>query len=168
MTENFRCGKSILYFAKSFLNVIGKRDTSESVTGTYGVVQEVPYSSYTIVDNIMSFDDYIDWAILTRDNKQLAIIKDVLEKEHIPYISFKQSELTFSQLQGLMEQNAVKLLTIHSAKGLGFKNVIVSGTHWWIKEPEEFRIMYVAATRAKERLVWMSAPTKPKKYKRGY
>ena len=166
LTENFRCGESILNFAQSFLKVIGRRDTSISKTGTYGMVQDIPYNDYAIIDNILSFDNYIDWAILTRDNRQLSIIQNLLKKETIPYISFKQSELTFNQLQGLMEQNAVKLLTIHSAKGLGFKNVIVSGTHWWIKQPEEFRIMYVAATRAKERLIWMSAPKAPARSKR--
>lgn len=54
------------------------------------------------------------------------------------------------------ERNAVVLSTVHSAKGLEYKVVIVYEpprfNHWWQNEsPEERRIFYVAITRAIER-----------------
>lgn len=53
---------------------------------------------------------------------------------------------------------AVNILTIHSAKGLEFDHVIVFGIaenimpHRWASYDEEVRLLYVAATRAKHRL----------------
>ena len=57
-----------------------------------------------------------------------------------------------------MNENTVKVLTIHTAKGLEAKNVVVIGARW--NDVEERCINYVAATRAKELLVWTTKKTK--------
>ena len=60
-----------------------------------------------------------------------------------------------------MANNSVKVLTVHSAKGLEADNVIVIGVSKWNKKAEERRVAYVAATRARKKLIWMrSAPKK--------
>ena len=53
-----------------------------------------------------------------------------------------------------INENSIKVLTIHTAKGLEADNVIVYGTLW--RNNEEVRINYVAATRAKNLLIWMN------------
>jgi DNA helicase-2/ATP-dependent DNA helicase PcrA len=52
----------------------------------------------------------------------------------------------------LLNQNKVKIMTIHSAKGLEFPHVVVVGAKSF--NQEERRISYVAATRAMESLYW--------------
>jgi superfamily I DNA/RNA helicase len=64
------------------------------------------------------------------------------------------------ELNELLNTQAVKVLTIHSAKGLECENVIVVGANMW--KDEEIRLSYVAATRARDNLYWMS--TKRKKW----
>ena len=57
-----------------------------------------------------------------------------------------------------LNNNTVKVMTIHASKGLEAKNVIVVGAKFY--SDEEKRISYVAATRAKHNLVWYKVPTK--------
>ena len=57
-----------------------------------------------------------------------------------------------------MKDNRVKVLTIHSSKGLENKNVIVTGA--LLYSEEERKIAYVAATRAENALYWCSRVSK--------
>ena len=52
-----------------------------------------------------------------------------------------------------MREDTVKVLTVHSAKGLEWDNVIVIGMY--AKTPEDYNVQYVAATRARNNLYWM-------------
>ena len=51
-----------------------------------------------------------------------------------------------------MRENTVKVLTIHTAKGLEADNVVVIGAR--NRDVEEKCVSYVAATRARNLLVW--------------
>jgi superfamily I DNA/RNA helicase len=92
------------------------------------------------------------WFIITRTNKEVDAVIDKLRKKEIPYVTFKRAELDLSQLEALMTSNAVKVMTIHTAKGLESPNVIVIGAKTY--SAEERRIAYVAATRAETNLYW--------------
>ena len=110
----------------------------------------------------MERPQYGDWFILTRSNAQLEMIKTYLEKNDIPCSTFKRSQLTKEEFSKEMKANTVKVLTIHTSKGLENKNVIVIGAKLY--QDEEVRLAYVAATRARDYLVWMM-PEKKKKNK---
>lgn len=64
----------------------------------------------------------------------------------------------FDTMNELMQENTVKLLTVHVSKGLENKNVILYG-NFPVKQPSYFKnederkVMYVGVTRAKEKLV---------------
>ena len=75
-----------------------------------------------------------------------------LERFGVPYDTFKKASLTSNELNEKMKANTVKVLTIHTSKGLEAKNVAVVGARF--SNLEEKCISYVAATRAKELLVW--------------
>ena len=75
-----------------------------------------------------------------------------LEEKNIPYISFKKGDLDLIEMEALLKDNRVKVLTIHTAKGLENKNVIVTGARLY--NEEERKIAYVAATRAEQSLYW--------------
>lgn len=161
LNENYRNGRNILDFAKRIIRQTGLEDSSIPMREISGTVTESPYNPQTIVEYITSQGNYKNWAILTRTNQEISTISSYLKKCGIPYDSFKQSELTREQLIKKMETDTVKLLTIHASKGLAFDNVIVVGARF---HPEEERnVCYVAATRARNKLVWMSYPPKRKK-----
>ena len=48
-----------------------------------------------------------------------------LEKNNIPYTTFKKSQLTKDELDERMKENSIKVLTIHTAKGLEADNVVL-------------------------------------------
>lgn len=160
LNENYRNGSRILYYAKNIIEKIGysHRDLSIPMRGVEGVVDEFYFNYGTIFDLVSTIDNYGDWFILTRTNDELFEIKKFLESKKIPCDTFKKAELTNSELLEKMKENTVKVLTIHSSKGLEAKNVIVVGARHY--SDEEKRVSYVAATRARDRLYWSISPRK--------
>ena len=98
------------------------------------------------------------WFILTRTNNELAAAQEILDSRKIPNVTFKKGDLDLDELATLMTSNRVKVLTIHSAKGLENKNVIVTCARLY--NEEERKISYVAATRAENALYWCNAIAK--------
>ena len=130
-----------------------------------GEVYAEPYSMKRIVSLIEDDGNYKDWFVLARKNSEVREVIDALERAKIPCGTFKKAEKTFEELKQEMQENKVKVLTIHSAKGLEADNVIVIGAKKF--NSEEKRVCYVAATRARERLYWMAENPVKKEYPRG-
>lgn len=160
LNENYRNGSKILEYAKSIINLAGYdyRDTSIPMRGVTGRVLDVEYSGPAIAKTIQAYGNYGEWFILTRTNDQIDSITFHLDKLGIPYDTFKRSALDNKELNKKMKEDTVKVLTIHTAKGLEANNVIVIGAKFY--NTEEKCISYVAATRAKNLLVWTRAPQK--------
>ena len=151
-------GSSILSFAKRIIQKTGLKDDSYPARDVVGQVIQMDYSPSYLCEKINETKDYKNWAILVRTNADINAIGRDLTKAKIPYLTFKQGDLNREKLNEKMNTNAVKVLTIHSSKGLGFKNVAVYGMVWW--KDEEYRLNYVAATRAKDLLIWFAKPKK--------
>lgn len=62
-----------------------------------------------------------------------------------------------------MRENTVKVLTAHSSKGLEIPCVLAYNIRAY--NDEEARLCYVAATRARDFLIWAKAPKKKLKKK---
>ena len=88
-----------------------------------------------------------------------------LKNQNIPCDTFKRADLSNKELIKRMNSNTVKVLTIHTSKGLEAKSVIVIGVRNNDWDAEECRLNYVAATRAKKRLFWTFPAPKQKKKK---
>ena len=161
LNENYRNGYNILNYAKNLIRPTGLIDSSISKRVGNGSVKEIPYDLTKIVNEIRSVDEYKDWAILTRTNQEILTISSYLNKCNIPYDTFKQGDLSKDELNEKMNHNTVKLLTVHSAKGLEWRNVIVVGMRY--TSVEERSICYVAATRAMENLIWVNRKAVKKK-----
>ena len=163
LNQNYRCAPNILSFADSYLNTMDKISLkSEAVKTKDGIVEE----DSTLLDAIEELEwtgDYQNWAIICRTNNELAAAVDFLDKRKIPNLSFKKGDLDLVEMEGLLRENKVKVLTIHSAKGLEFKKVIVIGAKTF--NEEERKISYVAATRAEQALY--CCPTICKRGKKG-
>lgn len=163
LLNNFRNGSAILTYAKQFVDRLGPRyeDRSVSQTGIAGSVKEMgEINLKTISRLIKETPEYGKWFVLVRTNTQIDMVMNYLKGSYIPCTTFKRAEMTLEELSSCLNENTVKILTVHSAKGLENDYVIVYGCNPY--GGEESRICYVAATRARKRLYWIKT-NKPKK-----
>lgn len=163
LVGNYRNGYKILDFARGIINAAGYEyyDRSRPMRGVSGRVMDLEYSPVAIARTLKEKNDYGKWFILTRTNDQIDEISRYLKIEGIPYDTFKRSALDNKELGEKMKENTVKVLTIHTAKGLEADNVIVIGAKFF--NVEERCVSYVAATRARNLLVWTRMPNRVKK-----
>lgn len=158
LTENYRNGANILSFAKRIIKKIGMDDNSCPMREYRGIVGEHPYNLNLIVNEVNKCFAYKDCAVIARENKTVNEVVSYLKMNGIPCESFKQGDLTKEELTERMESDTVKVLTVHASKGLEWPTVIAIGMRFW--NEEEYNVAYVAATRARDQLIWMNAPSK--------
>lgn len=166
ITTNYRNSTEVLGLATKIINqVSGKiykevtipedREEGEVVIGNKGQLK------YIINKILKEEKDLKDWFILVRTNKELLEVQDALHEAKVRNTSFRREGLTLADLNNLMNYNSVKVLTVHTSKGLEAKNVIMYG-NFPINMPkyrnnqEERKVMYVGVTRAKENLVLLN------------
>lgn len=152
LTKNYRNGSKILDFSRRLLKRVKKSypKTIIPINPRRGKVIECVYRE--AVEDLINDGHYSNWFILTRTNQEIEIMEKYLTEVQVPYITFKRKDLTLEEIESYVHQNAVKLLTIHTSKGLESENVIVIGANFW--NDDECRVAYVGATRAKEKLYW--------------
>ena len=168
LNENYRNAPEILSYAQQLIKTLGYDYEDDSIPmrrDVRGRIFDVEYSEAGITSTIKRYvnegrSEYKDWFVLTRTNAELEAIKSALDKAGIPNDTFKKAQLTNKGLKDKMKENTVKVLTIHTAKGLEADNVVVIGARF--RDIEEKCVSYVAATRARNLLVWTR-----KKVKRG-
>lgn len=164
LNENYRNATAILTYAKNIIMVAGYdyRDTSIPKRGISGkVMPDVEYNPQAIARTFADMKDgFGEWFVLTRTNAQIDEIASALKRYGVPYDTFKRAELDNKELNKKMKENTVKVLTIHTAKGLEANNVIVIGAKFY--NLEERCISYVAATRARNQLIWTKMPYRKK------
>lgn len=166
-TFNYRCGSTILEFARGITRKAGADyyDCSRCATGKKGSIIEKEFSIDEIIDILSEEENLGDWFILTRTNAQLSEIYTGLCAAGIECVKFEsQKGLSYAQLQENLANPKLKIMTIHAAKGLQSKNVLVIGAKYF--SLEEKCISYVAATRAIDKLVWVVEPKKVKRRKK--
>lgn len=151
LVENYRNAPRILEFADSLLeSYIKLSPKSIPVKKALGDVIKIPF--FEVLEELQWSGKWGNWFILTRTNAEIERIQEILNEKKIPNITFKKGDLELEELDQLMQSDRVKVLTIHSAKGLENKNVIVVGAR--IYNEEERKIAYVGATRAENILYW--------------
>ena len=172
MRQNYRNTPDILHFAKKFLFRLGPSYEDDSISMRENDetphILEGNYTPSEAVETLMKVSDGLgaewkDWFVLCRTNKDIELFKTLFEKENIPTDTFKQSELTNSQIQERLKENTIKILTVHSAKGMEAPYVLSYNIRAY--NDEEARLCYVSATRAKDFLIWARMPKKKKKKK---
>lgn len=163
LSFNYRCRKNILNFAKKIIGKLGYDFEDHSIpVQTGGEVWEIDYDLDYLARLIQRDGIYKDWFILTRSNKEIEDMGEYLDKYSIPFTTFKQGDINLEQLKEELEKDQLVLLTIHSAKGLERSKVAVVGAVFWGGD-ETIRVNYVAATRAKDWLVWLKPKAKKRK-----
>lgn len=165
LNNNYRCGFNIIDYAENIIDAVQDvyRTTVKWKNDKYGAVEVEPFSLSKILQEIWAEKDYKNWFILCRTNNELSDMKQYLESKGIPCVTFKKADYSLEELNKNLSSDTVKVLTIHSSKGLQSNKVIVIGARSW--NDEERRVNYVAATRAKEYLLWLKEPVKNKRRK---
>ena len=170
MRQNFRNYSDILRFAKKFLFRLGPNyeDDSISMRMSDGKphVLEGNYTPSEAVDALILATERLgaewkDWFVLCRTNADIELFKTLFAKKDIPTDTFKQSELTHSQIQDRLKENTIKILTVHSAKGMEAPYVLSYNIRAY--NDDEAKVCYVSATRARDFLIWAKMPPKRKK-----
>ena len=161
LSANYRNATNILDVAKTVImqadNIMDKNVyATRSETGEVIVDTKNKLSNY--LRKIRKDKNYKDWFILVRVNKDIYEISQQLESLDIPYVTFKQGGTSNEELDSLMNEDAVKILTVHTSKGLENKNVILYGNfpikqRPYLKNSEERKVMYVGCTRAEDKLI---------------
>ena len=167
MKKNYRNRPNILYFARKFVWKLGYGYEDDSVAMRHdstGIVFEDEMTPSQVIEelkHVTAPGRYKDWFLLCRSNDDIALFQKLLTKAGIPNDTFKQADLSNAQIKERINADTIKVLTVHSAKGLENKNVIVYNLRAY--NDEESRLCYVAATRAMDVLYWIKVPSKKKK-----
>ena len=173
MAQNFRNLPDILRFAKKFLYRLGPEYDDDSIAMKQSDgrphVLEGDYTPSEAVESLIKWKEKLgvewkDWFVLCRTNKDIELFQSLFAKKEVPTDTFRQAELTNSQIQDRLKDNSVKILTVHSAKGMENKCVLSFNIRAY--KDEEARLCYVSATRAKDFLIWAKMPPKKKAKKK--
>ncbi len=172
--ENLAGGKNLYHVLRSSLNdaVIGKSSVRDLVSAIEKVKRMIGrYSLSDIIDAALDETGYSEYIRKLGDDEKFDNL-NTFRKSFSRYAE-NNSEISslheyiedFEQVDaGEMASDKVKLLTIHAAKGLEFKNVFVTGFSEGIFPSnrsneegrggmeEERRLCYVALTRAQDEL----------------
>ena len=168
LNENYRNKANILQYAQRALRPLGLKDNSRAMS-IGGSIYEGKYDLNLLADWIDESENYRDWAVLCYTNAEVEYIMKQLKEAFIPTINFNQRQKTKKEIDSLMNQDKVKVLTVWGAKGLGFPNVVVYGKNWMILKKDEVaqnegaRLDYVAYTRAMDSLMVLSPVSKKRK-----
>ena len=172
MNQNWRNLPDILRFAKKFLYRLGPDYEDNSIAmrqPTDGYQYHVLEANYTPTEAAHSLvrakerlhTNWGDWFVLCRTNADVHLFTQLFKSMDVPTDTFKQADLTNSQIEEKMKEDTVKILTVHSAKGLENKCVLSYNIRAY--KDEEARLCYVSATRARDFLLWVKLPSKKKK-----
>lgn len=152
LVDDFRNAPNILDFANDFLGSYHALGPEAKAYKTQdGIVEECPLEDalYELVQD----GDWSSWFILARTNNEITEIQEILNEMEVPNVTFKRGDFDdLAEMEDLIASNRVKVMTIHTSKGLESKNVIATGAK--IYNEEERKIAYVAATRAENALYW--------------
>ena len=152
LVENYRNPPNILRFADSFLNSMPKISPSAIAVQTKAGFLDEECIFRDAAEEMTWTKDWTGWTVLCRTNSEIEAAQEHLNKIEVPNIIVKRGDLDLEEMGDLLGRNQVKIMTIHSAKGLEFDNVVVTGGKLF--NEEERRICYVAATRAMKSLYW--------------
>lgn len=161
LTNNYRNGTDILALADIVIRQVDDRIKKDIVpirteAGEVRIMTKA-HLPHLLEDLFYKQDNLKDYFILVRTNKELYEMMNKCASLGLPYITFKREGMTLSELKRKMNKNAIKILTVHTSKGLEVDNVILYGNFpievpYYRINKEERRVMYTGITRARKSL----------------
>lgn len=158
LNNNYRSGQSILELASRVIAQADDVINYTSICKSNKVGETIIDSKYKIDQYLKEITNYKDWFILVRTNKDLVKLESKMRELEIPYTSFRKGEMTLEQMRSCMAEDKVKLLTIHTSKGLESPNVLLWGNFPikqkpYLRNNDELKVLYVGCTRAEDKLI---------------
>lgn len=161
LVKNYRNAQNILNVAKLVIKQADRIIDKEvnAVRDAEGIVLiDTKQHLQSHLELVKSDGNYKDWFILVRSNKDVVEVSKYLSSAGIPFITFKQGGSSNEDIQCKMVMDSVKVLTVHAAKGLENKNVILYGNFpvrqkSYLRNSDERKVMYVGITRAEDKLI---------------
>ena len=160
LTNNYRNSQQVLEMSQQIISQVTKK-IDKVITPVYNSEGNVTVMSKTklpeVLRQISREENYKDWFLLVRTNKELYELAEKCAEYEVPYTTFKREGMSLSELRQRMNMNKVKVLTVHVSKGLEAKNVLLYGNFPIVcpnyrKDEEERKVMYVGVTRAIDNL----------------
>jgi len=132
--------------------------------------EEAKYVVAEIKDKLLSQYKLQEIVIISNNRNQQEVVKDLMEQAGIACMTVDRDNADF-------KDESIKLLTMHSVKGLEFKVVIIIGLNDGVipyfsynsvedqsmQESKDRKLLYVGMTRANE-LLFLSSSAKPSKF----
>lgn len=161
LTTNYRNSTSIVETSKTIIRQVSSKIDKQIVCDRNNTGEVIISSKNNLIKYLktMTTDStYKDWFILTRTNSELYKVSEYCEDLDIPYVTFKREGMSLAELKRHMRSNKVKILTVHTSKGLENKNVILYGRFplqcpSYMMNEDERKVMYVGVTRAEDQLI---------------
>lgn len=159
LTNNYRNGTDILDVADYVISQVDNRIEKEIVPISKEkgnvTINTKNYIFSLLCDMSKKVDDFREYFLLVRTNKELFEMTNKCESIGLPYVTFKREGMTLADLKKKMQKNAIKILTVHTSKGLEADHVILYGNFplqvpYYRKNDEERKVMYVGITRARK------------------
>ena len=148
LNNNYRCGQKIIELSQKIIcqanDVINLK--ANCMSNKMGDV--IIDSRYKLDFYLSKIQNYKDWFLLVRTNKDIVKMENELIKYNIPYITFKKGDMSLDELQKAMNEDKIKLLTIHASKGLESPNVLMWGNFPvnekpYLRNNDEIKVRYV-------------------------
>lgn len=155
LTDNYRTPMSILMYANT---IVQKADNiiKKDVVVQNKAKGSLEFQSKSTLDSFLSkLNPKDDWFILTRTNKEMTQVDAILRKYNVEHYCLKQSVSGTSKVEQLISKPCIKVMTIHSSKGLECENVALYGK-LPVKgkgDSNELKVYYVGLTRSKNRCI---------------
>lgn len=153
LNNNYRSGETIISLANQVIRqaddiIDMETECKSGKSGTYLIDNKYKVDNY-----LKNIQTYKDWFILVRTNKDLVKMESKLIDLEIPYVSFRKGEMTLDEMRKCMAEDKVKLLTIHTSKGLESSKVLLWGNFPikqkpYLRNNDEIKVLYVGITRA--------------------
>ncbi|MGD0280745.1 MAG: ATP-dependent helicase [Dissulfurispiraceae bacterium] len=153
--------------ADALLDLLSKHGASveeKPYTVLMSIIREINYLEYLKVQYKEDYEERIE------NVSELSNVLLSVETEGRPFSEFMEDSLLSSEQDGISQEESVKIMTVHAAKGLEWSVVFLPALEEGIFPSErsamsgsgaaleeERRLFYVACTRAKERLYLSSA-----------
>ena len=158
LNNNYRSGSEIIDLANRVIAQADDVINTTSICKSNNPGKTIIDSKYKIDDYLKSITDYKEWFVLVRTNKDLAKLEMKMNDLGIPFVSFRKGEMSLNEMRECMAEDKIKVLTIHTSKGLESKNVLLWGNFPIVQKPylrnnDEIKVLYVGITRAIDKCI---------------
>lgn len=161
LNNNYRCGQAIIELANRVIMQADDIINVQSICKSNNPGITRIDSKYKIDDYLKQIKNYKDWFVLVRTNKDLAKLEQKMNDLEIPFVSFRKGEINLDEMRKCMAEDKIKLLTIHTSKGLESKNVLLWGNFPIVQKPylrnnDEIKVLYVGITRGIDQVILLN------------